>query len=55
MSLTYQQASFTADMEDSEDEQSRELVQAVKDQAVRLGKITRRLMRLKSFETKMGR
>jgi nitrogen-specific signal transduction histidine kinase len=39
-------------MEGNEDEQSRELVQAVKDQAARLGKITRKLMRLKSFETK---
>jgi hypothetical protein len=39
-------------MEGNEDEQSRELVQAVKDQAARLGKITRKLMRLKSFKTK---
>jgi hypothetical protein len=38
--------------EGEEDAQTRELVQAVQDQAGRLGTITRKLMSLRSFETK---
>ena len=38
--------------EGEEDAQTRELVQAVQDQAGRLGTITRKLMSLKSFDTK---
>ena len=38
--------------EGEEDAHTRELVRAVQDQAGRLGTITRKLMSLKSFETK---